>query len=309
MQVDCLVRKNFTEKDVATVFSSVHTILDVSKNLVAELESRLSKWPQVQLFGDIFVRLAPVMKLYAEYVNNFDAATNRLKELLATPFGSSFFNFCKQKSGSMLDVMSLLIMPVQRVPRYELLLRELMKYTDESHVDYQNLAKASDAIKQINTYINTKKKDTDSRVRLPAIQKDIKNCPDLLVAHRYYVREGFLQVSSNHKSESGMFYFFCFNDLIVATKKSGGLFHSHTHEYQFSIDLSNATVSDVSNRTMFRIMLGTLTDLNVKIYTFLTNTPAEKESWIADFMRLQNDASHTNKRVLVKEVSASTLNS
>lgn len=35
----------------------MNTILDVSKGLVAELEARLDKWPSVQLFGDIFVRL------------------------------------------------------------------------------------------------------------------------------------------------------------------------------------------------------------------------------------------------------------
>lgn len=94
-------------------------------------------------------------------------------------------------------------MPVQRVPRYELLLRvisrsvfsfftysfihclqELIRFTDESHVDYKNLQKAQKAIQQVNTYINQKKKDVDSRQKLTAIQNQVKNCPNLMLAHR-----------------------------------------------------------------------------------------------------------------------------
>ena len=37
------------------------------------------------------------------------------------------------------SLQSLLIMPVQRVPRYELLLRELIKQTDDDHVDMADL--------------------------------------------------------------------------------------------------------------------------------------------------------------------------
>lgn len=33
-------------------------------------------------------------------------------------------------------------MPVQRIPRYELLLKTLIGYTPEDHVDFQNLTQA-----------------------------------------------------------------------------------------------------------------------------------------------------------------------
>lgn len=44
------------------------------------------------------------MKLYAEYINNFDSASQRLKALLATPEGFAFFEACKSKSRSLLDM-------------------------------------------------------------------------------------------------------------------------------------------------------------------------------------------------------------
>lgn len=36
------------------------------------------------------------MKLYAEYINNFDSASQRLKTLLATPEGFHFFEVLKK---------------------------------------------------------------------------------------------------------------------------------------------------------------------------------------------------------------------
>lgn len=37
---------------------------------------------------------------------------------------------------------------------------------------------------------------------------------------------------------------------------------------------------------MFRIILGGLEDLNVIIYTFLTQTPGEREAWMKDFVSI-----------------------
>ena len=74
-------------------------------------------------------------------------------------------------------------------------MQELIKYTDTTHVDYNNLNQGLSAIKEINTYINSRKKDTDSRAKLISLQKDIKNSPDLVAAHRFFIKEGFLQVT------------------------------------------------------------------------------------------------------------------
>ena len=41
----------------------------------------------------------------------------------------------------MIPLLSYLILPVQRIPRYNMLLRDLVKQTEESHPDYENLSK------------------------------------------------------------------------------------------------------------------------------------------------------------------------
>jgi hypothetical protein len=68
-------------------------------------------------------------------------------------------------------------MPIQRIPRYVLLLRELIKSTNQQHPDYENLNNALAQIKELADYINTRKRDTDEANKILAIQKRIIGWP------------------------------------------------------------------------------------------------------------------------------------
>lgn len=48
---------------------------------------------------------------------------------------------------------SLLIMPVQRIPRYNLLLQELLKETPDSHPDFANLTDALDSMRKVAEHV------------------------------------------------------------------------------------------------------------------------------------------------------------
>lgn len=60
-----------------------------------------------------------------------------------------------------INLGSFLIKPVQRVMRYPLLLTELLGATPESHHDRAQLAKAVQAVKDINVNINESKRRKD----------------------------------------------------------------------------------------------------------------------------------------------------
>jgi hypothetical protein len=38
-----------------------------------------------------------------------------------------------------MDLQSILIKPIQRLPKYVLLLKDLYKHTEKSHIDYENI--------------------------------------------------------------------------------------------------------------------------------------------------------------------------
>jgi len=44
-------------------------------------------------------------------------------------------------------------MPIQRVPRYQLLLSELVKNSEESHPDFEDLSKALALVKNVSSWV------------------------------------------------------------------------------------------------------------------------------------------------------------
>ena len=46
-----------------------------------------------------------------------------------------------------------LVLPIQRIPRYILLLQEILKYTSGNHGDYNVLVTVLQKMKQIATYV------------------------------------------------------------------------------------------------------------------------------------------------------------
>ena len=60
-----------------------------------------------------------------------------------------------QKRTTQLNLEAYLIMPVQRVPRYILLLQDMLKYTKESHPDYLTIPRVLDYFKSNMIKINS----------------------------------------------------------------------------------------------------------------------------------------------------------
>ena len=70
-----------------------------------------------------------------------------------------------------------LILPVQRVTRYVMLLGDLVRHTEESHPDYQNLQAALVVIRKLSADVNEAKGKEESMTKRFEIQKEIENCP------------------------------------------------------------------------------------------------------------------------------------
>jgi hypothetical protein len=167
------------EDEMELMFSDIEVISDITSILLEKLEERLRLWPAVQKFGDIFRDSAPLMKLYYRYIRDFTKAQTRLADLeVKYPEFKEFLVKQNEKSGG-LGLMGFLIMPVQRLPRYELLLRALLKLTEPTHVDFQNLTDALEAVVHVNQYINQRKKEEELKAQIPQLlsketQKKIK---------------------------------------------------------------------------------------------------------------------------------------
>jgi hypothetical protein len=130
-------------KEVQIMFPYVPAIRECNRIFLNDLECEFQKVAaddaaasDVQLMvGPIFTRFAPVLKIYTEFMNNYQASADLIDKLCDTR--SSF----KQWKDSvelalMIPMGQYMITPVQRIPRYKLLLTELLKFTEVSTIHH-----------------------------------------------------------------------------------------------------------------------------------------------------------------------------
>jgi len=172
-----------------------------------------------------FLRMIDFLKVYTTYVNNYDTALAVLGA--ATKASPRLELFLKKVSHlpecNKLNLESFLIMPIQRLPRYSLLLRDLLRYTDDTHCDYKNLCMALERIDDINKYLNQSKSDAEHRRMLIELNNSLHKGPvkSLIKPNRRHIREGDIKIyarSSQDKKRSGKIILF--NDALLSAIQS-----------------------------------------------------------------------------------------
>eukprot|EP00736_Rhodelphis_marinus_P007145 Rmarinus@m.11835 len=232
--------KTISDVEFKAIFGSVETILSVNKTILEELRAvQVSPEPCV---GRVFLALHPYLKMYTEYVESYDDRSSLLTSTRTKR--SQFDSFLKRcesdASCESLRLHDFLIMPIQRIPRYRLLLEDLLSCTPESHPDYTALLKALEGIRGVADHINHSIKRRDNRQRIVEIQKRVTSCKkdsvlqccvlsgghvELVSSDRVFLLSGcFSKVSlTRHKlsrSPHGV-ELFLFNDILVYTRVSG----------------------------------------------------------------------------------------
>lgn len=104
----------------------------------------------------------------------------------------------ESKEFRFLDFESFIVKPIQRLPKYVLLLKDLLKHTDESHPDYLNIKKASDQYSEVadknNNNLDTKMKNS----RLFELQRQFPEAK-IIESNRMFLTEEFIGVFWKNK--------------------------------------------------------------------------------------------------------------
>ena len=65
-----------------------------------------------------------------------------------------------------MDINSYLVLPIQRIPRYVMLLEQMYKYTPETHPDHDDLGQVVVDIRDVADYVNDKKRAAESQMQV-----------------------------------------------------------------------------------------------------------------------------------------------
>lgn len=212
--------------EVKAIFSSLEVICAYNDNLLEQLQPRVQDWSPQQRLGDIFLQICGFLKVYTNYVANYNVSIYTLNRCRTKK--EKFAQWLAEREALSdlqgLKLGALLILPVQRIPRYQLLLSSLSQHTWESHADYQDLRKATAAIQEVAIYLNDKKRIADNIAKVTEIQEQFIWDEDLAQPHRLFVKEftfkAIFPAGKDKELKDRKFYFF--NDLVIVTKPHRG---------------------------------------------------------------------------------------
>jgi len=179
-----------TKDQINSIFSNLESIRDYNAVFLDMLKTRLLQWGPETLIGDLFLVISKLFMLYSEYVNNYSHAIDVLGKLRAQiPAFSDFMNEADKENVN-LKLVSVLIFPIQRIPRYILLIQDLLKHTSLDHPDYHNLEEALASMNKTGKLINESKREAENTSKLAEINQSLKGKhPSFQKAGRYFVCE------------------------------------------------------------------------------------------------------------------------
>eukprot|EP01114_Cavostelium_apophysatum_P014970 TRINITY_DN3996_c0_g1_i1.p1 TRINITY_DN3996_c0_g1~~TRINITY_DN3996_c0_g1_i1.p1 ORF type:complete len:701 (-),score=169.13 TRINITY_DN3996_c0_g1_i1:41-2143(-) len=234
-----------TEDQVRLLFSDIEIILGYNQQLLEDMTPRIKSWSPSQCLGDIFLRITNFLKVYTGYVQNYDVALETIGICKKNPKFAAFIESCRvSPEGNLQTLEMLLINPIQRIPRYNLLLSELLKYTWKDHKDYKNLELSQARMKEVATYVNDKKREFENIAKVRQVQEEFDESLDanLVDPSRKFIRRDVVaQWTGSNDSDKKIneLVLILFNDLLVVAipreyklkfKESFKIGRIHIHE-------------------------------------------------------------------------------
>ncbi|CAL4121846.1 unnamed protein product, partial [Meganyctiphanes norvegica] len=210
----CLEKELISLQTHTFIFGELDALRHINEELYRQLNANDSN------VGQAFLHMAPFLKVYASYANNFQHALEVLQvnENKNETF-KSWLSITESRPEVQTKVASLLITPVQRVPRYRLLLEELLRHTSSDHPHYTSITNALGKVSLTAELINAKVREGDGLQRLLMVQRALKNGrPNIVAPGRKLIKEGIVNKVSRKGKGSQPRLFFLLTDMLVYTK-------------------------------------------------------------------------------------------
>jgi hypothetical protein len=161
-----------TDAQREALFRNVETLVSLHETFYSDM----SKAGEEGDLGAVVLRYAHFLKMYTSYVSDFNRTMQVVQQLgQSRKFVSFQEQTRKTPAVAGLDLMSLLITPVQRIPRYEMLLRELIKHTPSDTEHAKSLSAAYERIRQVCAHVNETKRMVENMQELMAVESKVRD--------------------------------------------------------------------------------------------------------------------------------------
>ncbi|XP_037315556.2 rho guanine nucleotide exchange factor 17-like [Pungitius pungitius] len=240
---------------VDEMFYQIPEILEHHEHFLEQVAGCVGQWHDRQTVGHFLIQSfskETLANMYSAYIDNFLNAKDAVR--IAKEAKPAFHKFLEQNMRENKEKQALgdlMIKPVQRIPRYELLVKDLLKHTPEDHPDHPYLLDAQRDIKRLAERINKGRRSAEEAERearvIQEIEAHIEGVEHILNPQRKFLRQEIVMEAKTvgGKKDRSLFLF---SDLIICTtlkRKSGSLRRSSMSLY------SAASMIDTSSKYKF----------------------------------------------------------
>lgn len=214
------------QKATTVIFANIEDILLTNTTFLSSLEERQKECRlYIDRIGDILKNNISHMGVYMEYCINQSYAIKVLQSLREgnPELASTLQRLRDEPIVRNLDLSSYLLVPMQRITRYPLLIKQVLHYS-EVEEERRQVEAALEMSEKILSHINETIREQEGRERLKTISRDLwigegrldLTAPTRTMGMRKLLREGILVKA---KSGRRLRAFLC-SDILVLTEES-----------------------------------------------------------------------------------------
>ncbi|CDZ97229.1 RhoGEF GTPase [Phaffia rhodozyma] len=245
------------DKELLVIFANIEDILMMSTTMHSELEeSQRESRMYLTSIADILINHIPNVDVYVPYCVNQSTAASILQSLRRKNLKlEEILQSLRTNEPALrgLDLSSFLLIPMQRITRYPLLLKQILHYTEPGE-DYTKLETTIYQAEKILMRINENIRLKEGNDRLAALSADLwvgngrldLSAPTRFLGPRKLLKEGTL---TKGKGSKKLFTVILTNDLILVLSEPAKTL------YQMPIPLQDVLVSEeASSSNKFEII-------------------------------------------------------
>lgn len=218
---------------ITKIFSNIEDIAMINEALYKQLDERI-RVDGSDRVGDIFLNMSFALKLYSRYISNFDTSRECITESIENSKGFASWlqeleddpETARRFKNNRLQ--SILMTPVNQIPRFELLLRELHKYQSKLGETQwmEELERCMDVVHEVAVYNNDCIRQHESKAAMYELElrfkADARPQPPLAGAGqplRELVREGAMHKIDQHGNHTRDIVLMLLTDSILYTTR------------------------------------------------------------------------------------------
>jgi len=208
-----------SRKEVDEIFKRIPDMLRFHKGFFWDLQRGSN-------IGRMFVQQFKFFEGYAEYMKDIQRTLNKMQMYIRDNKLSICLALVSERSSRQnVDMIDLLLTPLERIREYKNFLDTLLSWTDRSQTtDYEVLGKASRRIGRVAAYIEKYKYGISNQNEMNKVQRFLGDQCDILAPDRAIIRRGMMMSrNASWTARNKRQVFFLFNDMLLWTNKNGTL--------------------------------------------------------------------------------------